>query len=988
MHPADPALAADTAPEALAALRDPSPRTSGAARQVLDSVAGRMFPDAPATKLGRHDSEAGRTIPGAPAAVPRLGRFERPTMISYGGMGVVHRAFDPVLGRPVAIKLCRPDRPHSDRDVQRLLAEARVLATLDHPNVVAVHEAGHLPDGQIYVALEHVEGEDLARWLTRPRPWQDVVAAFVQAARGLEAVHRRGLVHRDIKPANLLRRPDGVVKLIDFGLVKAVPADDPPDATHAASDALHTETGRVLGTRGYLAPELYLGAAPSVASDIFALCVALYIGLYNRRPFVGTPRAHSSRAATRPGRPASEPPDLRDILGPFFEPARGERGVPPRVVAILRRGLAPRPADRHPSVTALIAALDPGPAARTTRLAAASVLLAALAGAAWARPVDAPACSRVADELADIQTPRISIDGDPGTAALGRQLTRYTEAWTAARTSTCRARHDQRETPAVLDARNACLDRAAQQLRAVVARLPENPADPEQLATLSDPQDCLAPQIAAQACHAVPDDPTLRAAVARVDAAIADARASQIVGDFNAAVDLAEHAVDAADSVDLRGLQARARLALGDALRTAGHDRRATAVLLAARDAAQESLCVDVHADALDRLNQIAALSGGTAPALVDERVAVQRALARALGPAHDRIADAEHTAALVALHLHHDAPAAEAGFTAAIDARLHLPELDAHAMLALADSHLGLAGALARRGRHDAADEAIRSSIAHRTVAVGADHPSMSKPYLNWGHRLLERRDFIAAEAAYTRALTFTGNPGRARTRVLTGLAALAERRGDLDAALRHAREAAAALDEHATAVDRDAAENLAQILTEVGDPDAAIPILTRTLAERDHAADGLSVGATRTRLADAHLAAGRPAPALEQASLALTDLHHADPRDPNLAFAHLARGEALVDLADTPDGLHMPAPSAADAASSLAQAIHIWTLRADNPARLAWSQWQLARVRCEAQHSRDDGRAAATAARDLADPADAELRTTIDLWLRTTCP
>jgi len=128
--------------------------------------------------------------------------------------------------------------------------------------------------------------------------------------------------------------------------------------------------------------------------------------------------------------------------------------------------------------------------------------------------------------------------------------------------------------------------------------------------------------------------------------------------------------------------------------------------------------------------------------------------------------------------------------------------------------------------------------------------------------------------------------------------------------------------------------------------------------------------------------------------ASLALTDLHgNGSPSATDLAHAHFSRGEALVALADAGERLHMPAHTAADAADALREAIHIWTLRADNPERLAWSRWHLARVLCEAQHSEAPALAAAEAARDhfaahLDDPDTRHLHDTIDLWLRTsTC-
>lgn len=958
----------------------------GASRSIVQTVAARLFDE-----------------PAEPPP-PQIGRFERPTMISYGGMGVVHRALDPMLGRPVAIKLCRPDRPHRERDYQRLLVEARALAGLDHPNVVAVHEAGRLPDGQLYIALEYVEGEDLARWLATPRPWPDVVAAFAAAARGLEAVHRRGLVHRDIKPANILRRPDGLIKLIDFGLVKETPGDDPPDATDPL-DTPHTETGRILGTRGYLAPELFLGAAPGVPSDIFSLCVGLYVGLYARRPFAATPRAHTSRAPTRPRPEPSERPVLGDILGPWTEPHRGERGVPRHIVAALRRGLAADPRARFQNVGELIAALTPRRIPRTTWLAGAAIT-ACLTGAAWAHATTPAPCSTVADELADAWTSdrrdkvraafeRTAITHAPDTfTAIDHQLTAYIAAWTAVRGDNCRARIDRRDPEATLDARTACLARAAQQLRAAVVHLESADAAtvlhaPEQLAALPSPHACTDPQTSAQACHATPDDPALRTLVDDVDAAISESRAAAISGDFKNSITAAERAATLADTSALRGLQARARFALGEALRLAGHSRRATTEFLTARDAAQEVLCIDVLADTLGRLNKIAALSGGTPVAVADERITMQHTLAVALGPTHARLADAEHERGLVALHLHRDFTTAASAFTAAITIRRDLPHQDAHQKLALSDSHLGLASALARQGLHADADIAMHHAISERTAAVGPDHPSMYMPLLNQGNRLRERGDLDAAEALYKKALACAsgyGETSRERTHVLTALTALAMRRGDLDAALTHARAATRTLDPTSTNIDWDALENLAQVLTDIGDPASAIPIIKRSLADRDHAADGVPRGYTRTRLADALLVADRPAEALEQAGLALTELRDAvDPRDEHLALAHLARGEALVALADTATGLHMSALDAADAAAALTGAIHIWTLRADNPARLALARHALARVRCEAQRSRDDARALAHAAREhLPD----DLRPALDEWLRATCP
>ena len=152
-------------------------------------------------------------------ARPKLGRYDVLELLGEGGMGTVYAAYDPRLDRRVAVKLLRGTGDHEEHRRTRLLREAKALARLSHPHIVTIHEVWE-EHGQVYLAMEFVRGQTLAQWQDPPRPWREVVAAYRQAGEGLAAAHDAGLVYRDFKPHNAIRRDDGVVKLLDFGLAR------------------------------------------------------------------------------------------------------------------------------------------------------------------------------------------------------------------------------------------------------------------------------------------------------------------------------------------------------------------------------------------------------------------------------------------------------------------------------------------------------------------------------------------------------------------------------------------------------------------------------------------------------------------------------------------------------------------------------------------------------------------------------------------------
>uniref|UniRef100_UPI0013C37BB6 serine/threonine-protein kinase n=1 Tax=Allorhizocola rhizosphaerae TaxID=1872709 RepID=UPI0013C37BB6 len=254
------------------------------------------------------------------------GRYRLVELIGAGGMGEVWRATDAILGRTVAVKVVLPDLQADPQFGRRFLAEARALASVHHPGVVAIHDFGETelsdrsgPQGTAaFLVMEHVAGEPLSALLRRvgrlsPETTMDLVR---QTAQALQAVHEHGIVHRDIKPANLLIRLNGAIVLTDFGIATN------PDAT-----AL-TMPGMILGTPSYLAPEQVLGQPVSALSDVYALGVVAYECLAGQKPFVADdPFAAALQRVHRPAPPL--PAD-----------------VPQHVARVVAQALAAEPAQR------------------------------------------------------------------------------------------------------------------------------------------------------------------------------------------------------------------------------------------------------------------------------------------------------------------------------------------------------------------------------------------------------------------------------------------------------------------------------------------------------------------------------------------------------------------------------------------------------------------------------------------------------------------
>ena len=225
--------------------------------------------------------------------------------VGRGGMGIVYRAMDTKLDRPVALKVL-PDAFAQDKDrLQRFEREARVLASLNHPNIATIHEIGHL--GEVpFLVLELVPGETLADALAKSDrlPLEEALPLFKQIAEAMEAAHDRKIIHRDLKPANIKITPDGKVKVLDFGLAKAFEEDAAAGTpTSAITGIQGTRSGIILGTATYMSPEQARGKRVDQRTDIWAFGCCIYETL------VGEPLFHGATISDTIAQILSNEPD-------------------------------------------------------------------------------------------------------------------------------------------------------------------------------------------------------------------------------------------------------------------------------------------------------------------------------------------------------------------------------------------------------------------------------------------------------------------------------------------------------------------------------------------------------------------------------------------------------------------------------------------------------------------------------------------------------
>jgi eukaryotic-like serine/threonine-protein kinase len=268
-----------------------------------------------------------------PAAGDHVGPYVVVSLLGAGGMGEVFLAEDSRLHRRVALKILPSSLAADDTARKRLLREALSAATLDHPNICTVYEAGEA-DGQAFIAMQYIEGETLAPRLARgPVPLDTTLAIATQVSQALAEAHRHGIVHRDIKPQNIMIARSGQAKVLDFGLAKTVTLDE----SDAKTRTLLTEAGVVAGTVAYMSPEQARGEPLDERSDVFSFGTVLYEAVTGRHPFSGGSSAETT-AQILMRDPASidskVPSELRRIVQKCLEKDRERRYQTARDLAI------------------------------------------------------------------------------------------------------------------------------------------------------------------------------------------------------------------------------------------------------------------------------------------------------------------------------------------------------------------------------------------------------------------------------------------------------------------------------------------------------------------------------------------------------------------------------------------------------------------------------------------------------------------------------
>lgn len=507
------------------------------------------------------------------APAQTIGRFMVLGRVGSGGMGQVYAAYDPVLDRRVALKLLHAER--SERDREGLVREAKALARLSHPNVVAVHDVG-VHEGLVFLAMEFVEGSTLKAWMGREHGLAPRLEVLEQAALGLMAAHEAGLVHGDFKPHNVLVGDDGRVRVADFGLARP---EHRGTSTKTVRNLDQTETSEedsrqvVAGTPAYMAPEHLRQGQVDPRTDQYSYCVSAWEVLYGCRP--------------------------PEVVTPLE--------LPGGLSAALKKGLSARPTARHASMERLARALQAalaevrGDRSRRMRRGIAAVggvaVLGAVVGGYRIGQADGVSpCSGGEGQLdevwnddsrASVSTAILATEvpyAEHTRAGVVERLDAFGEAWVEGYTEACEASQVRREQSAeVMDLRMACLDQKRRELRAAVDVLGTLGAEEVENALrvaegLRAPEDCADLDYVRERAR-VPAEPRLRERVAELRDAIAEAQAVAVAGRYAEAKSAAEEIVVSAEALGFDPLLAEAKLLLGQRL-DAVEDHEAAAAML------------------------------------------------------------------------------------------------------------------------------------------------------------------------------------------------------------------------------------------------------------------------------------------------------------------------------------------------------------------------------------------------------------------------
>ena len=734
-----------------------------------------------------------------------VGRYLVLERLGAGGMGVVYAAYDPELDRKIALKVVRYERGSRAADSEgraRMQREAQALARLAHPNVVAAYDVGTDADGQLFIAMELVDGCTLAAWLAiEPRSTAEILDMFAQAGRGLAAAHGAGLIHRDFKPDNVLVGNDGRARVVDFGLVRAVGGepthDTVRDVSPAASPALEealTQVGAVMGTPMYMAPEQLLHGAVDARTDQYSFCVALYEALADTRPFKGETFGEIAEQV---------------LAGKVAEP-KSTRKLPNRVRAAIKRGMSVEREERFASMNELIATLTREERTRRNWAIAisAAVVIVGVTSIGWlSRSQDVAPCGDAARELADVWGPERRAEMQRAFIATGlpfaqtqfatanRTLDKYAQAWTAKYEDSCKATHVRREQSAeMLDQRTACLHNKRTAFATLIDLLRN--ADKQLVqgahrstAELPSVDDC---DVVVLAAPIKPADPVTAAAVQHQRGALAKTVAMRIAGKYRESQPQTEAVYAAARALRYGPLIAEASEQLAQNTSLVGDSIAATRLFIEAFGAAAAS-----HADQTAmRIAVYVATTYGRretfdqAHAWLD----VATSYIERLGNSPPDRARIHYARGYI-----YDSEGKITESLSEHQRSLELRERTVPGSLELGRSLSSVARAYDELGRYDEARAAAERGLAIHEAILGLHHPEIAVVLTTTGNILVDQGDLDAAQRLYVRALAILEpSPGKFvnptyAANVITNLGAIAFERNNYDDALAYHRRALA---------------------------------------------------------------------------------------------------------------------------------------------------------------------------------------------------
>lgn len=689
--------------------------------------------------------------------------------LGEGGMGVVYAAYDPRLDRKIALKFLRDVGVGAAYEEARgrILREAQAMARLSHPNVIAVYDVGVF-EGQIYVAMEFVEGVTLRAWQQeRTRPIADIVTMYTQAGRGLAAAHAQGIVHRDFKPDNVLVGKDGRARVLDFGLAQGHVAED-NSTTHVpvqpisvnnhlstssnAFDMKLTRADAIMGSPSYMSPEQFSGESTDARTDQYSFCVALYEALWGALPFDGETFDELMRNV---------------IQGNFAPPKKGAK-IPERLRRAVFRGLSTKREDRFGTMTDLLDAIQLPPPRSLWKwlgLGLVVVVPAIALGVVTRREDPGTTCYTSRDKLSGVwDGPRkkaireafLSTEkpyAKDAYAGVEQALDTYVNAWVDMRTEACLATRVRGEQSAeLLDLRLECLSRKLAEVRNFTDELTTATAgvvekSVQSANSLPDLDICANADLL-RAPVRPPGDPAVQAKIDDVRQQLARAQALHWAGRYKEQLPILEGAAAMASDLHYRPLEAEALQGLARGRRYAGARAEASTTLVKAILAAEASRRDDVSANAWLVLArwQADAASIEQARASADHAAAAIERIGndkKSMAKLEAVWGDIEYAAGQYQLATNH--------YQKALSLTEHAfgPEhVETAAVL------YGLATTTRFQGKFNDALGYARRALTLREKALGPDHPAVATTISLIGWVLMGRGDIEEARRMHERAL------------------------------------------------------------------------------------------------------------------------------------------------------------------------------------------------------------------------------------------